>query len=89
MARAMELPAIVGVRGATARLADGDRVVLDGVRGLLVVHPSPARAADYDRLARSRQQAIDHIHAAVRVRQILQHADEFIAAKPSQCVVFP
>ena len=54
MARAMELPAIVGVRGATVRLADGDRVVLDGVRGLLVAHPSPAREADYGRLARSR-----------------------------------
>jgi phosphotransferase system enzyme I (PtsI) len=54
MARAMELPAVVGVRGATARLADGDRVVLDGVRGVLVAHPSPAREADYDRLARSR-----------------------------------
>jgi hypothetical protein len=54
MARAMDLPAVVGVRGATARLADGDRVVLDGVRGILVVHPSPAREADYGRIARSR-----------------------------------
>ena len=54
MARAMDLPAIVGVRGATARLADGDRVVLDGVRGILVVHPSPAREEAYGRIARSR-----------------------------------
>ena len=54
MARAMELPAIVGVRGATGRLADGDRVVLDGLRGILVAHPSPAREEDYGRIARSR-----------------------------------
>jgi phosphotransferase system enzyme I (PtsI) len=54
MARAMDLPAIVGVRGATGRMADGDRVVLDGVRGILVVHPSPAREEDYGRIARSR-----------------------------------
>ncbi len=43
MARAMELPAIVGLRGVCDQLADGDRVILDGVRGLLVLHPSPAR----------------------------------------------
>lgn len=54
MARAMDLPAVVGVRGATARMADGDRIVLDGVRGVLVVHPSPAREEDYGRIARSR-----------------------------------
>lgn len=54
MARAMDLPAVVGVRGATARMADGDRLVLDGVRGVLVVHPSPAREEDYGRIARSR-----------------------------------
>ena len=54
MARAMELPAIAGLRGVCGRLADGDRVVLDGVRGILVAHPSPAREADYGRIARSR-----------------------------------
>ena len=54
MARAMDLPAIVGLADACRRLADGDRVILDGLHGLLVVHPSPARTADYDRIARSR-----------------------------------
>ena len=54
LARAMDLPAIVGLRGVAARLADGDRVILDGVRGLLVLHPSSAREEDYGRIARSR-----------------------------------
>ena len=54
MARAMDLPAVVGLRGAAARLADGDRVILDGVRGLVVQHPSPAREEVYGRIARSR-----------------------------------
>ena len=54
LARAMELPAVVGLRGATGRLADGDRVIVDGVRGLVVWHPSPAREVDYNRIARSR-----------------------------------
>lgn len=54
MARAMELPAIVGLPGACQRLADGDRVILDGIHGILVVHPSPAREEDYARIARNR-----------------------------------
>lgn len=54
MARAMDLPAIVGLRGVCARLADGERVILDGVRGLLVLHPSPGREERYGQIARSR-----------------------------------
>ena len=54
MARAMELPAVVGMREACRRLQDGDRVILDGVRGLLVAHPSSAREEDYGRISRSR-----------------------------------
>ena len=54
MARAMELPAIVGLRGICERLADGDRAILDGVRGVLVLHPTAAREEDYGRIARSR-----------------------------------
>lgn len=54
MARAMDLPAIVGLRGVADRVRDGDRVILDGVRGLLVLHPSAAREEDYGRIARSR-----------------------------------
>lgn len=56
MARAMDLPAIVGLRGLSRLLADGDRVILDGVRGILVAHPSPAREKDYGQIARGRSQ---------------------------------
>lgn len=54
MARAMDLPAIVGLQGAAGLVADGDRVIVDGVRGVLVVRPTPAREEDYGRIARSR-----------------------------------
>ncbi len=54
MARAMDLPAIVGMRDLRARLLDGDRVILDGVRGIVVMNPSSAREEDYGRIVRSR-----------------------------------
>jgi len=55
MARAMELPAVVGVRDLCARVSEGDRLLLDGVRGVVVVHPTPAREKEFARIARSRQ----------------------------------
>lgn len=46
MARALEIPAIVGVSDALKRIAAGDTVVVDGLRGCILVHPSPADLAE-------------------------------------------
>lgn len=54
MARAMNLPAIVGLHGICAQLKDGDRVILDGIRGRLVVNPTTALETEYRRIARTR-----------------------------------
>ena len=59
MARALEVPAVVGVHGLVAALAAGDTVVVDGDAGEVIVHPSPAtveraRAAAEARAARRR-----------------------------------
>ena len=54
MARAMDLPAIVGMRDLHTKLRDGDRVILDGVRGIVVMNPTSAREEDYGRIVRSR-----------------------------------
>ncbi len=54
MARAMDLPAVVGLSGICSELADGDRVVLDGVRGRLIVHPTSRCEEEFDRIARTR-----------------------------------
>lgn len=56
MARAMELPTVVGLRDVYEKLADGDHVVLDGVRGMLVVNPTPATEREYTRIARGRME---------------------------------
>ncbi|EYF08606.1 phosphoenolpyruvate--protein phosphotransferase [Chondromyces apiculatus] len=41
MARALEIPAVVGVSDATQRIATGDLVVVDGMRGAVLVRPGP------------------------------------------------
>lgn len=50
MARALEIPAVVGVGDAVARIVTGDELVVDGVRGVVGVRPT----ADHLRIARER-----------------------------------
>jgi phosphotransferase system enzyme I (PtsI) len=40
LARALEIPAVVGVQGLLSHVGDGDILVLDGVHGKIVVAPS-------------------------------------------------
>ena len=54
VARALEIPAVVGVGRATTAASRGDWIVVDGGRGVVVVNPSAGERADYE-AARIRQ----------------------------------
>lgn len=43
MARALEVPAVVGLRDVSRRVGSGDTVLVDGTQGTVVIHPSPER----------------------------------------------
>jgi phosphotransferase system enzyme I (PtsI) len=47
VARALEIPAVVGVAGALARVGSGDSLIVDGLRGQLLLHPRPETVAEY------------------------------------------
>lgn len=47
VARALEIPAVVGVRDITSSVNTGDTVILDGEKGFVVVNPSPKAMAAY------------------------------------------
>jgi phosphotransferase system enzyme I (PtsI) len=47
LARSLGLPAVVGLRDATARLHAGDQVILDGSSGMLIPNPTPAQIEAY------------------------------------------
>lgn len=48
MARSLEIPAVVGINGVAEAVRTGDRVILDGNEGRLIVDPSDAMVAEYD-----------------------------------------
>ena len=52
LARSLGLPAIVGLRNATAELKGGERVVLDGSTGMLAINPTDEEITAYHELQR-------------------------------------
>jgi phosphotransferase system enzyme I (PtsI) len=58
LARSFGVPAVVGLRDATRRIAPGTTVVVDGTRGLVVVEPSAPALAGF-RADRERERAED------------------------------
>jgi phosphotransferase system enzyme I (PtsI) len=55
VARALEIPAVVGVGRASSLVERGDWLVVDGNRGIVVRDPTPGERADYE-AARAAQQ---------------------------------
>lgn len=61
MARALEIPAVVGVKGLMEAVQDGDVVLVDGETGAVVINPSPATLAgchDQEQVLRSRRDRV-------------------------------
>ncbi|HSN93247.1 MAG TPA: phosphoenolpyruvate-utilizing N-terminal domain-containing protein, partial [Anaeromyxobacteraceae bacterium] len=48
VARALEVPAVVGVGRVTSLVQRGDWLVVDGGRGVVVINPTPGERADYE-----------------------------------------
>lgn len=56
-ARSMGIPAVVGVHGIVERAGTGDRVVVDGGHGTVVLRPTPAEQSRFRAAERRRQKA--------------------------------
>lgn len=47
LGRAMEIPAVVGMDQVTAKVKSGDMVIIDGIKGSLIVNPSEELLKEY------------------------------------------
>lgn len=61
MARALEIPAVVGVADAISEIRTGDMLVVDGLTGLITVHPDEKTIRD------ARQRSEQHLAFARRL----------------------
>jgi phosphotransferase system enzyme I (PtsI) len=48
VARALEVPAVVAVGRITTLAQRGDWIIVDGVRGVVIINPTPGERADYE-----------------------------------------
>ena len=62
VARALEIPAVVGVAGALSRIGSGDSIIVDGLRGQVLLHPRPEAVSEYTRRA-------ERFHETARLRR--------------------
>src|SRR6267154_111374 len=51
LARSLGTPAVAGVASASRRIKTGDRLIVDGVAGIVFVNPETSIEREYDRLA--------------------------------------
>lgn len=47
IARTMEIPAVVGAKGIFESVNDGDMVIIDGINGEVIIHPSQSEIETY------------------------------------------
>ncbi|MGA2090927.1 MAG: phosphoenolpyruvate--protein phosphotransferase [Endomicrobiales bacterium] len=49
VAQSLEIPAVVGLKNATAQMREGDTIIIDGNQGLVLVNPPPEMLENYKR----------------------------------------
>lgn len=60
ISRALEIPAMFGVNGVFDQIEDGEKVILDGIKGLLIASPSKAELEQY-RAIQQKYMALEQI----------------------------
>jgi len=61
MAKALEVPAVVGLHNITTAVSSGDTVLIDGARGVVYVNPTADRLAEYEKRAEEQEQILHEL----------------------------
>ncbi len=65
MARALGIPAVVGLRDISVRVSTGEQILLDGGKGVFLLHPTPEDLEHYGK-AEATRRTIQHSLARLR-----------------------
>jgi phosphotransferase system enzyme I (PtsI) len=63
IAHSLEIPAVVGLEKASTSINPGDKLILDGISGVVIVNPSENQIADYEQRAKS------HLSLELRLKE--------------------
>jgi phosphotransferase system enzyme I (PtsI) len=65
MARALEIPAVVGLRDITSKVKPGTKLIVDGEHGRVIINPTAAQIRHYQELQRKLQSYRESLHSLV------------------------
>src|SRR5205823_10128597 len=63
VARAMGIPAVVGLVNITAEVSGGDTVIIDGNRGVVIINPDEEQLAEHEEAIRKYDKATEELTA--------------------------
>lgn len=61
MARALEVPAVVGLHSVSSQVSVGDTVLVDGAKGVVIIHPNSERLLEYARRAEDQKHILNEL----------------------------
>jgi phosphotransferase system enzyme I (PtsI) len=66
MARALQIPAIVGLGSISEQVSTGDELLIDGNKGVLIIHPTAESLEQYGRVAEERRNIEEGLQSSLR-----------------------
>jgi len=61
MAKALEVPAVVGLHNVTATIGSDDTILIDGSKGLVYINPTPERLSEYEKRAAEQREILQEL----------------------------
>ncbi|MBQ9758334.1 MAG: phosphoenolpyruvate--protein phosphotransferase, partial [Opitutales bacterium] len=77
VARAMGIPAVVGLRNASLRIAQDDDVLIDGEKGIVYINPSEKTLACYTTISRQRSRLVAMIEKELALPDVTEDGRAF------------
>ena len=78
MARALQIPAVVGLKDLSTQIEPGTNALLDGYNGLLIVNPSDQTLYEYGQLVQKQVHLKDSLHGIVQEQAVTKDGKHII-----------
>jgi phosphotransferase system enzyme I (PtsI) len=80
IARTLRIPAVVGIEVATENIKSGDKVIVDGSSGQVIVHPTEKTVKEYKKKLSVYTKEIETIHISKAVKACTKDGKEVVVS---------
>jgi phosphotransferase system enzyme I (PtsI) len=80
MARTLEIPAVVGLEDITKSVKNGDKIIVDGVEGIVIINPDQTTIASYEEKKAALEIERNKLKELVNTKTVTRAGKEIILA---------